>query len=112
MIVTVTSLKLRKLWKFFRLSFHGMRVMKQSNNQRGFIKMKNTGFGYMHYTLSAWETEEDVKNFAKSGAHLEAMKESAAIATQIKTYTYETDKMPNWKEAKELLMQKGKVLNF
>lgn len=112
MIVTVTSLKLRKLWNFFRLSLHGMQVMKQSKNQKGFIKMKNTGFGYIHYTLSAWETEEDVKNFAKSGAHLQAMKESAAIATQIATYTYETDLMPDWKKAKELLMQNGKVLNF
>lgn len=63
MIVTVTSLKLRKLWNFFHLSFHGIRVMKQTKNQMGFIKMKNTGFGYMHYTLSACETEEDVKKF-------------------------------------------------
>ncbi len=112
MIVTVTSLRLRKLWNFFHLSWHGMRVMKQSKTQKGFIKMKNTGFGYMHYTLSAWETEEDVKNFAKSGAHLQAMKESAAIATQIATYTYEADKMPDWKEAKKLLKEKGKVLKF
>lgn len=112
MIVTVTSLKLRKLWNFFRLSWHGLQVLKQSKNQKGFIKIKNTGFGYLHYTLSAWETEEDVKNFAKSGAHLKAMKESAAIATQITTYTYETDKMPDWKEAKELMIQKGKVLRF
>lgn len=56
MIVTVTSLKLRKLWNFFRLSFHGMQVMKQTKTQKGFIKMKNTGFGYIHCTLSAWET--------------------------------------------------------
>ena len=112
MIVTVTSLKFRKLWNFFRLSLYGMQVTKQSKTQKAFITMKNTGFGYMHYTLSAWETEEDVKNFAKSGAHLQAMKEIAAIATQIATYTYEADKMPYWKEAKELLMQKGKVLRF
>ncbi len=74
--------------------------------------MKNTGFGYIHCTLSAWETQEDVKNFAKSGAHLQAMKESATIATQIATYIYETDKMPDWKKAKELLEKHGKVLNF
>jgi heme-degrading monooxygenase HmoA len=91
---------------------HGMQVTKQSKTQKGFIKMKNTGFGYMHYTLSAWETKEDVKNFAKSGAHLEAMKESAAISKQIATYTYETDKMPDWVEAKKLLKEKGKVLKF
>lgn len=112
MIVTVTSLKLRKLWNFFRLSLHGMKVLKQTKNQQGFIKMKNTGFGYLHYTLSAWETEGDVKNFSKSGAHLEAMKESATLATEIRIYTYETDKLPDWQEAKALLMEKGRLLKF
>ncbi|MFM9945202.1 MAG: DUF3291 domain-containing protein [Bacteroidia bacterium] len=112
MIITITSLKLRSLWKFFRLSLHGMKVMKQTKNQKGFIRIKNTGFGFWHYTLSAWETEEDVKNFAKSGAHLQAMKESAAIATEIGIYTYKSDKMPDWKEAKELVREKGRVLRF
>lgn len=112
MIITITALKLRSLWKFFRLSLHGMRVMKQTKNQKGFIKMKNTGFGYWHYTLSAWENLDDVKNFAKSGAHLEAMKESGTLATEIQIYTYESDKMPDWKVAKELVKEKGRVLKF
>ena len=112
MIITITSIKLRSLWKFFKLSLHGMKVMQQAKSQKGFIKMKNTGFGYWHYTLSAWETEEDVKNFSKSGAHLLAMKESQALSTEIGIYTYESDKMPDWNEAKELVKEKGRVLRF
>ena len=112
MIISVTSIKLRKLWYFFRLSLHGIKVVRQTKNQKGFIQMKNTGFGYYHYTLSIWETKEDVKNFSKSGAHLEAMKESKAIATEIGIYTYDTDKIPNWNEAKELVKEKGRVLKY
>jgi heme-degrading monooxygenase HmoA len=81
-------------------------------NEKGFLKMKNTGFGLMHYTLSAWETEEDVKRFYKQGAHLDAMKKAAFIATETKTYTYPAAKFPGWKEAKKLLQEKGKVLKW
>ena len=74
--------------------------------------MKNTGFGYMHYTLSAWQSEEDLKRFAKSGAHLDAMKKSKEIATELATYTYQGEEMPDWTKAKALLLEKGKLLKF
>lgn len=74
--------------------------------------MKNTGFGYLHFTLSVWETEEDLKRFAREGAHLKAMKKSSVLATEIRTYTYQDVCPPNWKEAKNLLLEKGKVLTF
>lgn len=74
--------------------------------------MKNTGFGYWHYTLSVWESEEAVKQFAVSGAHLAAMKASRSLAYEIRTYTYQSEVVPNWQEVKQLLMQNGKVLLF
>ena len=74
--------------------------------------MKNTGFGYMHYTLSAWKSEEDLKRFAHSGAHKEAMKQTKQLATEIKIYTYQGSEFPSWEEAKQLLNEKGKKLTF
>lgn len=68
--------------------------------------MKNTGFGYMHYTISAWESEADLKRFARSGAHLQAMKEMHSIAEFVQTHTYEGSTMPNWQQAKEMLAPK------
>lgn len=53
MIIVVTSIKLRSLFGFFRLSYQGLKIMRQTRQQKGFVSMKNTGFGYMHYTLSA-----------------------------------------------------------
>ncbi|MEO8512112.1 MAG: hypothetical protein ABI543_01000 [Ignavibacteria bacterium] len=81
-------------------------------SENGFIKMKNTGFGYDHYTLSAWKTPEDQKRFAKRGAHLEAMRQTGKIATEVMTFTYNSESFPGWKEAKELLQGNSKVYKF
>ena len=112
MIVTVTSIKLRSVWLFFRLSAFGFKILKQLKTEKGFIKMKNTGFGYDHYTISSWQSEDDLKRFSRSGAHSEAMKQSRKMATEIRTYTYKAESFPGWKEAKELLKNNAKVLNF
>ena len=112
MVITVTSLRLRRLWGFFKLTYLAMHIVRQTKTHSGFISMKNTGFGYMHYTLSAWESEEDVKQFARTGAHREAMKFSRSLATEIRIYTFQCDKIPNWKDAKQLLLENGKVFSF
>lgn len=112
MYVTVTSLKLRSIWGFFKLSVFGLKISQQAKAEKGFIAMKNTGFGLLHYTLTHWQSEEDLKRFARSGQHLQAMKESSQMATEIRTYTYQSATMPNWAEAKKLLTEKGKLLSF
>jgi len=40
------------------------------------------------------------------------MKKSATIATEIRTYTYQTEILPEWREAKKALNEKGKVLRW
>ena len=112
MTITVTSLKLKSLWSFFRLSLHGLKISRQAKSQKGFINLKNTGAGYLHYTMTCWQTEEDAKLFARSGAHLAAMKEASKIATEVRIFTFSGEQMPNWKEAKTLLTEKGKVFTY
>jgi heme-degrading monooxygenase HmoA len=112
MVITITSLKLRHWWGFFKLSLWGLKIVRQTKTQKGFVEMKNTGFGYLHFTLSVWESEADAKNFARSGAHLEAMRESRKLATEIRIYTFQGEKIPDWKEAKRLLRERGKVFSF
>jgi hypothetical protein len=112
MVITITSIRLKNWWRFFQLSLHGLKITGQLKQQKGFIKLKNTGFGYLHFTMSAWESEEDVKRFYREGAHLEAMKQASMIATETRTFTYQTENFPKWKEAKQLLTEKGKALKF
>ncbi|WP_413288072.1 DUF3291 domain-containing protein [Bdellovibrio sp. HCB337] len=112
MTITVTSLRLRSLWGFFKLSWMGFNITLQARKQKGFRKMKNTGFGYLHYTASAWESPADAKAFAHSGYHLHAMKQSSSIATEIRIYTFEGDQLPSWSETKKILEEKGRVFSY
>jgi hypothetical protein len=112
MTITITSLKLKHWWGFFIMSYLALKIIWQTGMQKGFVEMKNTGFGYLHFTLSVWESEALVKDFARSGAHLEAMKSSRKLATEIRIYTFQSDQIPNWKEAKEMLVEHGRVISF
>jgi hypothetical protein len=112
MTITVTSIKLRSVWLYFKLTWLALHIVKQTKQEKGFVKLKSTGFGYLHYTLSAWQSTEDMKRFYMQGAHKDAMKESRNLSTEIKTYSYSANELPAWKEAKELLNEKGKVLTF
>lgn len=112
MYITLTSIRIKSVWKFFPLSKNGLRISRQCKKETGFAGMKNTGFGLNHYTMSRWETEEDRSRFYRSGAHGEAMKRSASLATELVVYSYKGDEFPDWKTAKNLLKENGKVMRF
>lgn len=110
MKATITSIELKGPMKYFALIKYAINVTKQlkSTNCKDF---KKRGVWTTHYTMTLWESERDQKEFARSGAHLEAMKLSSKIAKEIRTITIDADRLPNWKEAKRLLKD-GKVYNY
>lgn len=110
MKATITLIELKGPFKFFLLSILAMKIVKQlkTTNCKAF---KNKGFWTKHYTMTLWNNEQELKDFASSGAHLEAMKASKKLAKEIRTITIDTVKLPNWIEAKQLLTQ-GKVIKY
>ena len=102
MKVTITSIKLKSFFKFFPLSLYALKIMQQLN-ATDCVKMKKKGFGTLHYTMTLWESEAQIKAFARSGAHLDAMKKSGTIAKEIKALTIDATELPDWKTAKEML---------
>ncbi|MDX5320877.1 MAG: DUF3291 domain-containing protein [Bacteroidota bacterium] len=112
MFITITYIKLRSPWKFFQLTYNGYRIQQQLKGEKGFVKMKNTGFGLMHYTISLWESEEDRTRFYRSGNHADAMKKSAELSSEIGTLNYSGTNFPSWKEAKKRVHAEGKVIRF
>jgi len=107
MKATITSIQLKGPFKFFALSARAMRIIRQlkASNCKDF---KKTGIWTTHYTMTLWKSEEELRDFAASGAHLQAMKASGEIAKEIRTITIDADRLPNWAEAKRLL-QEAKV---
>jgi heme-degrading monooxygenase HmoA len=112
MIITITSIRLRKLLGYFPLTYTALGVVRQIRKQPGFIRMRNTGFGYLHYTISAWESESAAKVFAHSGAHAAAMRKAAGLATEIRILTYAADALPAWSEAKLRLAAEGRSIAY
>lgn len=110
MKVTITSIELKTIFKFFPLSLYALNIVKQLKTTNC-LDFKKQGIWTLHYTMTLWKNEEQLKNFAKSGAHLKAMKDSAKIAKEIKTITIDADELPDWKTAKQLLT-KAKSFRF
>ena len=98
MKATITSIELKGPFQFFALSAQALKIIKQlrSTNCKDF---KKKGIWTKHYTMTLWNNEDELKAFATSGAHLDAMKSSKQIAKEIRTITIETDALPTWKEA-------------
>ena len=85
-----------------------MKQMQTTNN----LAMKKKGFWTMHYTMTLWNNEDDIKQFARTGAHLEAMKKSKSIAKEIRILTMDADSLPDWQTGINLLLEKGKVISY
>ena len=110
MKATITLIVLKSPFKFFALSVSALGIMKQLKNTKH-LDFKKKGFWTKHYTMTLWETEEDLKAFASSGAHLEAMKISKKIAKEIRTKTITADKLPDWNTAINMLND-AKVIKY
>ncbi|EON78329.1 hypothetical protein ADIS_1192 [Lunatimonas lonarensis] len=110
MKLTITSISLRSPLHFFALSWQAFRITAQlkASPYKGFRKR---GIWTTHYTMTLWENESDLKGFAQSGAHLQAMKKTKQIAREIRTITVDADDFPGWEEAKKLL-EDGKAVVF
>ncbi len=64
-----------------------------------------------HYTMTLWNDESELTEFAKSGAHLSAMKNGGQIAKEIRTITIDAEVLPSWDGAIKLL-EKERVVTY
>lgn len=110
MKLTITSIELKGPLDFFKLSASAQKVVRQlkSSKNQGY---KSRGFWKKHYTMTLWNDDIEMREFASSGAHLDAIKISSVIASEIHTITIESEGFPSWKNAKEIL-KKGKVFKY
>jgi hypothetical protein len=76
------------------------------------IEQLSRGFGIHHYTMTLWPDKASMKEFTKSGAHLQAMKKSASIARETRFLTLEVKKIPTWKEAIQQVNEQGRSIYY
>ena len=109
MKLSITYIELKRPLYFFSLSMQAMKIVKQLKSTTC-KKNKNMGFWTKHYTMTLWEDENSMKEFVRSGAHLEAMKNSSKIAKEIKVLTIDSDSFLPWKEAKNRVVNQKNIL--
>lgn len=110
MKVVITSIELKGPLKFFLLSNEARKIIKQLKGTRC-LAFKKRGFWIKHYTMTLWKDENELKEFATSGAHLEAMKAGEKIAKEINTIIIDRNQLPSWQEA-ERLLESGTVIRY
>lgn len=111
MKLTITSIELKSPFKFFPLSHYAMKILGQLK-ATNCVEFKKQGVWTLHYTMTLWSSEQDLKTFAMSGEHLKAMQKSKNLAKEIKTLTIDADQMPDWETAKKLLDEQGKTIRY
>lgn len=111
MKATLTLIELKSPFKFFALSRQAMYILRQLKGT-DCVQFRKKGIWTRHYTMSLWKNDADMQAFARSGAHLEAMKKAGGMAREIRTLTIEAEELPDWKTAKEMLEKEGKVISY
>lgn len=103
MIVSVTKLELvsySKLAPFFSFNTRIIAELKQSKC----VKFKvscNWNFKTW-YTMSVWETENDLHEFYRNGTHLEAMKAARGLANKLESRRIQGEDFISWGKVKKL----------
>ena len=104
MIIVATELHIHSFWNFFEFALTSARSMKQAKKSAGCIYAAADNKGWkIGYTLTVWDNKEQMLQFRNTGAHKVAMSKIRKLSPQYKTLQWESDKQPNWQEARTLL---------
>lgn len=104
MIVSITKIKLNSYLKVFAFMRFNSRIITQLQNSKAKkYKVKGSWNLKTWYTMSLWETEEDLIQFYRNGAHLEAMKNARYFSNDIDSTRVESNDLIGWSEGIKIL---------
>ena len=99
--VSITGLKLKNSMSILTFFRHAIPSMNQAKKADGNISAEAKKINGVYHTLSVWETEEKMREFIYSGAHLKAIQKFPKFATG-KTFGYTTNSLPSWNDVHSL----------
>ena len=106
MFISVTRLKVKNLAKMPSFFKHASGSMKQAGKAKRLLHKDSYAelLKLTFWTLSAWESEQDMRNYLRKGAHREAMKKAGDIAIELDSINFTSETIPTWKEARQMLL--------
>ena len=105
--VSITGLKVRRLWQVPTFWRHAVASMAQAQAADGCLEASAKTINGIHHTRSVWRNRDDMRAYLGRGAHLDAMKLFPRIAAG-KTLGFVTAEIPDWDEVHRLWKTQGR----
>lgn len=99
MLISITELQCKSIWKLPKFIIHSSRAAKQVKLAKGNIYNKVWNKGLTGFTYTAWESKEDMLAFRNSGAHKKAMPAINKLATRYRNTNWQADEFPTVEQA-------------
>lgn len=109
MKLALSYVSLSNVFMLIPFLLHARKIKRQlKSSECTMYKIQNTVLN--HYTMSLWSSEEAMRRFSSSGAHLEAMLyiHRRRISKDEKFLTIDSTELLEWDVAKKLVKEKGK----
>lgn len=102
--ISVTEIRLRSIWKIFRFTRMVGEIKKQLATAPGMKKYTVFSNGFTRFnSVSAWESDEAMYAFMRSGAHAQAMKDVKLVASATRYTRRRNAAFPDATEARKWL---------
>ena len=98
MIITVTGLKLKSPLHWLAFWRHAVPAATQCRQAEGCLHVETFGRGGFQHTLTAFDSRDNLRRFAMTGAHRKAAKAFRRIATG-KILSWDSGDIPSRDEA-------------
>ena len=105
--VSITGLRLNGLWHAPVFWWHAIASMNQARGAVGCLSAEARTINGIHHTRSVWVSQDAMRAYLTTGAHLTAMTLFKRIATG-KTFGFETRDVPGWDQVHALWLEKGR----
>lgn len=98
MYVSITGLKLNRLWHIPLFWHHAIASMSDARAAPGNLSAQARTINGVHHTLSTWDSRADMLAFLRSKRHAAAMRRFDGIATG-RVCGFEAQDHPTWSHA-------------
>lgn len=112
MLVSITRLRLRSAWYLIPFFIHTTRSRKQAESSPGCLGVnvrKTRGLAF--WTLTAWDSEANLRAFLATGPHRTAMPKLFHWCDEAATthWTADSPTLPDWESATQRLLEQGRL---
>jgi hypothetical protein len=108
--VSITGMNMKSILHYPLFYYHAIPCTMQAQSAPGNVSTSVKYIRGMEHTLEVWEDRESMLKYLRTGAHLQAMKNSKNFGSYGKVYGYYTDTIPSWSQARQLWEEKGSVV--